>query len=424
MTGDKLTVGILVDSHYLPTSGGGFSYYQRLLQAINAYHWSDELEIINIVFDKSALRQEVLKKRVLLISKKYTHSVTYLFYKILYHLFYSFGKSRYKKRWLGAARRIQLLQHKHTEQILASNGIDLVYYLRPEETSMNYSFITTHWDVGHRSMHAFPEVALDGTYEVRENYYLQVLNKAFLIICESQTGARELMHYYAINPAKVKTVPLFSGGVVEQQVTAQEEMAILRKYGLEKDLFFLYPAQFWAHKNHYNLLHAFHALQTKGKQNLKLMLCGSDKGNLAYIREQINRMELSGQVILPGYISDKELHVFYKNALALVMPTFLGPTNIPLLEAAELGCPVLCSDLPGHREMMEETALYFDPSSAANIERCLKKILDASLRKQLSTAARQQIATSPFNLDKSLQVLENILLEAKPIRRAWGVSAG
>ena len=153
------------------------------------------------------------------------------------------------------------------------------------------------------------------------------------------------------------------------------------------------------------------------------MLCGSDKGNINYIRERTDRLGLNQHVNIPGYVSDKELYVFYKNSLALVMPTYLGPTNIPLLEAAELGCPVLCSDLPGHRELLEDAALYFDPANAADIRRCMLAIQDAALRRQLVTAGRQRVAGSPFNLEKSLQALEAILLETLPVRKAWGVSS-
>ena len=240
MAADKLTVGILVDSHYLPTSGGGFSYYRRLLQAINAYNWNKELEIVNIVFHKSALQEDIIRKKALLISKNYIYSVRYLFYKILYQILYAVNRSGFQKGWLGASRQIMLLRNKHTERILAKNGIDLVYYLRPEETSMNYPFITTHWDVGHRSMYAFPEVALDGNYEIREHYYQQVLNKAFLIICESVTGARELLHYYALNPAKVKTVPIFSGGVVNLEIPAGEERGDHGEIPVWKKINFIY----------------------------------------------------------------------------------------------------------------------------------------------------------------------------------------
>ena len=103
------------------------------------------------------------------------------------------------------------------------------------------------------------------------------------------------------------------------------------------------------------------------------------------------------------------------------MPTYLGPTNIPLLEAAELHCPVLCSDLEGHREILHEAALYFDPASAIEIKQCMQLVKDnGNMRKKLIEAAAQRVAASAFSIHKSLQLLEKVLIHAKPIRKTWG----
>ncbi|HEX6260676.1 MAG TPA: glycosyltransferase, partial [Woeseiaceae bacterium] len=59
----------------------------------------------------------------------------------------------------------------------------------------------------------------------------------------------------------------------------------------------------------------------------------------------------------------------YSDALALVMPTYFGPTNIPPMEALALGVPVLYSDLPSFREQLGEAARYIDlerPESLAD----------------------------------------------------------
>lgn len=423
---DKLTIGIIVDDHYLPTSGGGFSYYRTLLKAINEYDWDRELEIINIVFNANTLQQKILKKRTLLIDKSYIYSARYLYFKILYNIVYRAGKLRYKTTWLHAGAQIAKLRDANTEQLLAENRVDLVYYLKAEETSINYPFIATHWDVGHRSMYSFPEVALHGNYEVREHYYTSVLNKAFLIICESESGAKELLQFYAINAAKVKVMPIFSGDVVRQHVSEDAQAQTLQKYALETNRFFLYPAQFWAHKNHYNLLQALHLfIQEPGNESVKIVLCGSDKGNLGYIKELVKQLNIDAQVVLPGYVPDRELCVLYKNATALVMPTFLGPTNIPLLEAAELHCPVLCADLEGHREILQQGALYFNPASAVEIKDCMQTVKDNdAVRKKLIADAAHQVATSSFTIGKSLQLLEKFLLQAKPVRKTWGYTYG
>lgn len=246
-----------------------------------------------------------------------------------------------------------------------------------------------------------------------------------MILCESKTGADELLRFYPLNPDKIKVLPIFSGEVISQQVPLQEQAGILTRYDLIKNQFYLYPAQFWAHKNHYNLINAFYSLQSEpANKTLKLILCGADKGNMKYIKSLIHMLGLSDYVILPGFISNKDLYALYKNAVALVMPTFLGPTNLPLIEAAQLGCPVICSELDGHKEILHDTALYFDPSNASDIKCCMQKILNEDIRKQMCASAYQRISQSSFNVEKSIQVLKDILLQIKPIRKAWGNSSG
>ena len=62
-------------------------------------------------------------------------------------------------------------------------------------------------------------------------------------------------------------------------------------------------------------------------------------------------------------------------SLALVMPTFYGPTNIPPLEAFKLGTPVIYSDLDGLKDQVEDAGLLvdlYDPETLAN---CLSKLI-------------------------------------------------
>jgi hypothetical protein len=48
---------------------------------------------------------------------------------------------------------------------------------------------------------------------------------------------------------------------------------------------------------------------------------------------------------------------------------------MPILEAFELKIPVVCSDLPGHREISNNQALYFNPLDPDDIcEKIIKSI--------------------------------------------------
>ena len=405
----------------LATEGGGHTYYHTLLKAIDQYSFHPDIEIINILLPGPG-RTMPFNKQVIVIRKNFFAAAGYRLLDVLYRLWYRTIRKTFPLAGDGITARMAAINNRSTLPVLKSESIDLVYYLKPEDNMLDYPSIITHWDVGHKSMYPFPEVAFNGNYAKRERYYAGMLGKAFLILCESETGAKELLHYYPVNPDKVMVLPMFGGEVVRQQVAAADQRQILLQHNVQPQNFFIYPAQFWAHKNHYNLVHAFHSLVNEGdNENLKLVLCGTDKGNSNYITQLVDALGLNGKVLFPGFVSDRVLYTFYKNTVALVMPTFLGPTNIPLIEAAHTGCAVLCSQLEGHHEIMGDTALYFDPADAAGIKSCMQQVLQPALRQQLAEAALQRIKASSFNIEKSIPLLQQLLLKVRPVRKAWGI---
>ena len=42
------------------------------------------------------------------------------------------------------------------------------------------------------------------------------------------------------------------------------------------------------------------------------------------------KFNLENQVRFAGFVSSEEINYLYSQAFALVMPTYFGPTNIPL----------------------------------------------------------------------------------------------
>jgi glycosyltransferase involved in cell wall biosynthesis len=68
----------------------------------------------------------------------------------------------------------------------------------------------------------------------------------------------------------------------------------------------------------------------------------------------------------------------YAAAEALVMPTFFGPTNVPVVQAWAFGCPMITRDMitrdiRGIREQAGDAALLADPRS-------IEAIVDGSQR--------------------------------------------
>ena len=145
-----------------------------------------------------------------------------------------------------------------------------------------------------------------------------------------------------------------------------------------------------------------------------MILTGSDKGNKKYILQHIEEYELSDHILDLGFVSLKELKWIYLNSKGLVMPTFLGPTNMPLLEAAELHCPVACSNLPGHREELGDYAYYFDPSDPLDIADNIIRMIEED------SNITDKSYVSQFNIHNSLTAIDKHFLSLKHIRCCWG----
>jgi glycosyltransferase involved in cell wall biosynthesis len=418
---NKLRIGVVVYHNTHETEGGGHSYYHKLLSHINEHTFSDQVEIVNVVLYSRKVPATNFTKRSIFLKLAWGVSLKSLFKKTTRFLAGTDTKSSNAfYRFFASA----IFSHNNTrvQKILAQNKIDLLYYLKPEYNVFEYPFIATNWDVAHKSILTFPEISSKMIFKDRENYYRYTLSKAFSIFCESEAGAKELKKYYPVCESKVKILPTFAGNVINMLTNEQGQAEVLERYKLIKRKFFFYPAQMWAHKNHYNLILAFQQLSAQLREpELKLVLTGSDKGNKKYILETINDLGLNKQVILTGFVPENEICTFYKNAIALVMPTFLGPTNLPLLEAAHLGCPVICSNFEGHRELLKDTALYVDPSSVTAIADAMQHLLNPEQNQHYASRAKEHILQSPFRIEHSLCRLNSLFIEMIPIRKAWGV---
>ena len=257
-------------------------------------------------------------------------------------------------------------------------------------------------------MYAFPEVSMKGIFDKREQYHRKKLQKAFAIFVESEQSRKELVHYERINEDRIFNVPLFPGKVTSLTVNDEEQKSIIEKWNLKKNEFYFYPAQFWAHKNHFGLILAFKKVSSI-YPDLKLVLSGSDKGNLNYIKTIVAQNNLTDKVVFTGFVSDEEIFTFYKNAISLVMPTYLGPTNMPLLEAYALGCTVLCSNLVGHREQMKEKAIYFNPKDENDIA---EKMIESINLKREKVIQNEVVDTA--------SVLNDHFMQLYNIRKTFG----
>lgn len=402
-----MKIAIWLDADYRPEEGGGFSYYDKLVKALDSYTFDFQLEFC-FVSDGDITFLPLKREKYQLTYKTQASFVE----KLKAHL--PLYKDYYKP--ILAQRQREERQRAYRNQ-LKSYGIDLIYYLRQcEQHVVDFPFVATNWDIGHWSTFAFPELVSSGEYARRAAFYRDILPQALFVFAESEVGKQELLKFTNISEEKIKVVPIFAGNCIDEKVSAEKQDEILKQYGLERYKYFFYPAQFWAHKNHTNLIKAFAEFH-KTHTEYKLVLTGSDKGNKAYIQLLVEKLELTNEVVFAGFVENSVINTFFANAMTLCMTSFFGPTNMPPIEAMHIGCPVICSDLEGHREQLGDTALYFHPQDAHTLVQCMEEMI--SNRDTYAAAISEQSKRSLFTIEEALKRINKYLVEASIIRSTW-----
>jgi glycosyltransferase involved in cell wall biosynthesis len=266
------------------------------------------------------------------------------------------------------------------------------------------SLVSIH-DLMHRYEPHFEEYA-NSVFDLREMHYKNICKYSSGILVDSEVGKQHVLESYhkdARNIFVLKFVP--------PHILLESKLIDIRgKYNLP-DEFIFYPAQFWQHKNHENLIKAIKILKDKGHP-IHLVLVGSKKNYYSKIIQLIETLKLSDNISILGYVSNDELFSLYKEALALVFVSLIGPTNIPPLEAMLLNCPVIVSNKYAMPEQVGSAGLLVDPLNPSDIAEKIEKIyFDKLLRQSLiNEGIKKNNTWTQENFNKTLYDIITFLL--------------
>jgi glycosyltransferase involved in cell wall biosynthesis len=120
-------------------------------------------------------------------------------------------------------------------------------------------------------------------------------------------------------------------------------------------------------KNHLLLLNIWRELvEQRGERAPRLVVVGSYGANAGPVLRALEQCRLlQRQVILAHGLSSPALRQLVAHARALLMPSFAEGFGLPVIEALTVGTPVIASDLPAHREIAGDLAVYRHPTDGA-----------------------------------------------------------
>jgi glycosyltransferase involved in cell wall biosynthesis len=156
--------------------------------------------------------------------------------------------------------------------------------------------------------------------------------------------------------------------------------AFRQKQGLP-DRFVLCVGTLEPRKNHTRLMEAFARIYD-GKS--KLVLIGGKGWLYDELFAKVEALGLNDAVVLPGYVTNGELPLWYNAATAFAYPSLYEGFGMPILEAQACGTPVITSSLPPMTEAAGKAALLANPYDVEELAANLNRLLtDEPLRSEL-----------------------------------------
>ena len=266
--------------------------------------------------------------------------------------------------------------HSIAEQIklplaLAKGRYDLVHFPHFIVPILNFStpfVVTIHDLIKHK------HVGLDATtlspfmYAVKNKAYRLdmwwAVNRSRHIITPTHFVKNDIVDWFNVSDSKISVTYEGIDTDLSNHQTINEPLHVLEKYGITNK-FVMYVGNAYPYKRVDVLIDALNDMP----EDITLLLVGSRNSFYQKIEDMAKQKGLSHRVNILGYVDDEELSVLYSQASVFVSASAEEGFGIPPLEAMSASCPVVLSDIPVHREVCGDGALYVNEGDSQGFAR-------------------------------------------------------
>lgn len=209
------------------------------------------------------------------------------------------------------------------------------------------------------------------------------------VLTGSEFSRQEIFRFYHTEPSKVVTT-LYAVGPefrpLSDNASVDAEWKILSRYGVDQP-YILALGNIHPRKNLSRLLDAYLLLKSRGASVPQMVWGGLKRWES---NDLVTRAQDAG-VVLPGFIAQEDLPVFYRQAEMLVYPSLYEGFGLPPVEAMACGTPVITSNTTSLPEVVGDAALRLDPTSVAAIAGAMQELIENTpLRDQLRRAGLER----------------------------------
>jgi glycosyltransferase involved in cell wall biosynthesis len=250
--------------------------------------------------------------------------------------------------------RLILRERPTFDQTLAEYGVDFVHLPFQDGLETNFPTIYHPHDFQHVY---FPSYFNWVQLYHRNNQWKRKAVNATIVMAASEIVKEDIIQNWGIPSSKIRVEPI---------PPPQRILTPRSDWHFHDADYIVYPAVFWKHKNHANLVKALAILNDSGTPTT-CFFAGASGPELKSIVRLVDKLEITNNIIFLGHVPDKDYGELINGARLLVIPSVFEAHSLTIWEAQMFNVPIVCSDIPMFRNQVVENASFFDPEEPSSI---------------------------------------------------------
>jgi glycosyltransferase involved in cell wall biosynthesis len=235
---------------------------------------------------------------------------------------------------------------------------------------------TIGWIPDFQHVH-LPEFFSEAERRSRDRSFRLLAERCALIMLSSRTALEHFAVFVPEHAHKARLAPFPS--IFAFELSPTDVFATQRKFNLPAK-FALVANQFWRHKNHQVVIEALLKLRGHGicppvvMTGLLSDYRDPNNDTISHILQAIASARLADQITILGMVHDADLVNLMRTAALVIQPSRFEGWSTVVQDCKALGRPLICSDIPVHREQAPESLGFFPCDGAAALADLLAAI--------------------------------------------------
>ncbi len=221
----------------------------------------------------------------------------------------------------------------------------------------------------------YPETHPRSRVEIMESLLPKAIERASLILVDSEFVRREIMSEFGTPPGKVVTT-LLGVSPDYRPMGSDETAATLVSFGLQYRKYLLAVGTLEPRKNLVQAMRAYRLAAGKTSETYPLVVVGMKGWLLTDIEREMEPLVRSGCVRLLGYVPAEVLPLLYAGARALIYPALYEGFGLPPLEAMASGIPVITSSQSSLPEIVGDAGVQVHPHDLDGLAEAIRGLIE------------------------------------------------